>query len=55
MRMILDNRRIEEIDVYMKPDGTKKYITSADYGMELDPIAHTEVRNDIIRTFEALY
>lgn len=34
MKMRLDNKRIEEIDVYIRNDG-EHYVTSADHGMEL--------------------
>lgn len=34
MKMRLDNKRIEEIDVYLRSDG-EHYVTSADHGMEL--------------------
>ena len=34
MKMRLDNKRIEEIDVYLRNDG-EHYVTSADHGMEL--------------------
>lgn len=34
MKMRLDNKRIEKIDVYICNDG-EYYVTSADYGMEL--------------------
>lgn len=60
MRMMLDNKRIEEIDVYLQPDGSKKYVTSADHGAELDRTEQTKqkreaLRAEIIRTFEQLY
>ena len=34
MKMRLDNKRIEEIDVYLRNDG-EHYVTSADHGMSL--------------------
>ena len=34
MKMRLDNKRIEEIDVYLRKDG-EYYITSADHGIKL--------------------
>ena len=34
MKMRLDNKRIEEIDVYLRSD-REHYVTSADHGMEL--------------------
>lgn len=33
MKMRLDNKRIEEIDVYLRNDGNH-YVTSVDHGME---------------------
>lgn len=55
MRMITESGRTEEIDVYLQPDGSEKYVTSADHGMEMDPEAHMKVREEIIRAFNALY
>lgn len=49
MRMILDNRAIEEIDVYLDKDGNEKYVTSADHGN------HLETRKMIIVAFKELY
>ena len=59
MRMILDNKRVEEIDVYLRNDG-EHYHTSADNGKELDKTEEDkkkreELRNEIIRTFNELY
>lgn len=59
MKMRLDNRRIEEIDVYLRDNG-ESYITSADHGAELDKTkeqrkARAELREEIIRTFKELY
>lgn len=55
MRIRLDNRRVEEIDVYLDENGNKRYITSADHGTELNPASHEAVRNDIIKAFNELY
>lgn len=49
MRMMLDNKRIEEIDVYIGQDGKETYKTSA------DPGGHTEIREQIIEAFKKLY
>lgn len=58
MKMRLDNRRIEEIDVYFRNDGTH-YVTSADHGMELYSGNELEerkaLRQKIIDTFNKLY
>ena len=54
MKMRLDNKRIEEIDVYIRNDG-EHYVTSADHGMELNPAAHEETRKEIIKAFNELY
>jgi hypothetical protein len=59
MRMVLDNKRVEEIDVYLRDDG-EHYHTSADNGAELDKTeeekkARLALRNEIIRTFNELY
>lgn len=58
MRMVLDNKRIEEIDVYLRNDG-EHYVTSADHGMELYKGEELEKRNrlrqEIIDTFKKLY
>lgn len=51
MRMKLDNGRIEEIDVYLRDDGTQ-YKTSADYCTENHPAG---LREEIISTFNELY
>lgn len=60
MSMLLDNKRHEEIDVYFYPDGTRKYITSADHGACLDKTKEAKesrnaLRDEIIRTFNTLY
>lgn len=52
MKMELTPGRIEEIDVYLKPDGNHNYVTSADYCPENHPAG---LRDDIIRAFHALY
>ena len=49
MRMMLDNKRIEEIDVYIGQNGEEIYKTSADPGGRL------EVREQIIDAFKKLY
>ncbi len=49
MRMMLDNKRIEEIDVYIGQNGEETYKTSA------DPGGHLEVREQIIDAFKKLY
>ena len=58
MRMILENKRIEEIGVYFTDHG-EKYVTSADHGMELytseDLERRKELRNQIISAFDFLY
>lgn len=58
MKMRLDNKRIEEIDVYLRKDG-EHYITSADHGMELYKGEELEkrkrLRQEIIDTFKKLY
>ena len=55
MKMVLDNRRIEEVDVYLDRNGKMIYKTSADKGMRLNPEQHEEIRNMIINTFNELY
>ena len=55
MKMRLDNGRIEEIYVFLDKNGNKTYKTSADNGMELNPISHKKVRNEIIEAFNKLY
>ena len=56
--MRLDNKRIEEIDVYIRNDG-EHYVTSADHGMELYKGKELEDRKrlhqEIIDTFHKLY
>lgn len=59
MKMRLDNKRIEEIDVYIKEDG-EHYKTSADYGAELDLTEEQKqermkLREEIIEAFNKLY
>ena len=59
MKMRLDNKRIEEIDVYIREDG-EYYVTSADHGAELDTTEaerkqRAELREEIIRAFKELY
>lgn len=58
MKMRLDNKRIEEIDVYIRNDG-EHYVTSADHGMELYKGKELEDRKrlhqEIIDTFHKLY
>lgn len=55
MRIMLDNRRVEEIDVHLQPDGSMTYQTSADPGMELNPEEHQKNREMIIKVFNELY
>lgn len=52
MRLRLLSGRIEEIDVYLKPDGNHHYITSADHCPENHPKG---LREEIIQAFHALY
>ena len=58
MKMRLDNKRIEEIDVYLRNDG-EHYVTSVDHGMELYKGKELEerkrLRQEIIDTFNRLY
>ena len=58
MKMRLNNRRIEEIDVYYNENGIR-YVTSADHGMELytgkEFEEHKALRQKIIDTFNLLY
>ena len=58
MRMVLDNKRIEEIDVYLRNDG-EHYVTSADHSMSLYKGKELEerkrLRQEIIDTFHKLY
>lgn len=58
MKMRLDNKRIEEIDVYLRKDG-EHYITSADHGMKLcsgESLKQKQkLRQEIIDTFKKLY
>ena len=58
MKMRLDDKRIEEIDVYLRNDG-EHYVTSADHGMELYKGKELEdrkqLRQEIIDTFNELY
>lgn len=58
MKMRLDNKRIEEIDVYLCNDGDI-YMTSADHGMELcsgeNLKQKQKLRQEIIDAFNELY
>lgn len=58
MKMRLDNKRIEEIDVYLRNDG-QHYVTSADHGMELcsgERLKQKQkLRQEIIDAFNELY
>ena len=58
MKMRLDNKRIEEIDVYLRNDG-EHYVTSADHVMELykgkELEERKQLRQEIIDTFNRLY
>lgn len=58
MKMRLDNKRIEEIDVYLRNDG-EHYVISVDHGMELYKGKELEerkrLRQEIIDTFQKLY
>lgn len=58
MKMRLDNKRIEEIDVYLQKDG-ELYVTSADDGMELCSDENLKqkqrLRQEIIDAFNELY
>lgn len=59
MKIKLDDKRIEEIDVYIREDGFH-YRTSADNGAELDQTEEQkqkriELRNKIIKAFKELY
>ena len=58
MKMRLDNKRIEEIDVYLRNDGNH-YVTSVDYGMELCSgerlKQRQKLRQEIIDVFNELY
>ena len=58
MRMVLDNKRIEEIYVSLRNDG-EHYVTSADHGMSLYKGKELEerkrLRQEIIDTFNELY
>ncbi len=59
MKMRLDNKRIEEIDVYLRNDGEHYNTTSADHGMELcsgEMIKQKQkLRQEIIDAFNELY
>ena len=60
MKMQLDNKRIEEIDVYLTNNGKMIYRTSADHGAELDTTEEEkqkriELREAIIQAFNELY
>lgn len=58
MKMRLDNKRIEEIDVYIRNDG-EHYVTSANHEMELYKGKELEDRKqlhqEIIDAFNELY
>lgn len=58
MKMRLDNKRIEAIDVYLRNDG-KHYVTSAYHGMELcsgESLKQKQkLRHEIINAFNELY
>lgn len=58
MKMRLDDKRIEKIDVYLRNDG-EHYVTSVDHGMELYKGKKLEeikrLRYEIIDTFHELY
>ena len=59
MKMQLDNKRIEEIDVYIRETETI-YKTSADNGLELcktdeEKQAKLKLREEIINAFNELY
>ena len=58
MKMKLDNKRIEEIDVYLRKDG-EHYVTSADHVMELcsrESLKQKQkLRQEIIDVFNKLY
>lgn len=58
MRIKLDNKGIEEIDVYLREDG-EHYVTSADHGMELcsgEMLKQKQkLRQEIIDAFNKLY
>ena len=48
MKIRLDNKRIEEIDVYLRNDG-EHYVTSADHGMSLYKGKELEERKCVIK------
>ena len=58
MKIRFDNKRIEEINVYLRNDG-EHYITSADHGMELcsgESLRQKQkLRQEIIGAFNELY
>lgn len=58
MKIRLDNKRIEEINVYLRNDG-EHYITSANHGMELcsgESLRQKQkLRQEIIGAFNELY
>lgn len=58
MRIKLDNKRIEEIDVYLRKGG-EHYVTSVDHGMELcsgeSLKQRQKLRQEIIDAFNELY
>ena len=54
MRMRLDDGRIEEIDVYLRNEGTV-YRTSADAEMGTNLVSGMKTRQEIIDAFNDLY
>lgn len=55
MKMVLDNKRIEEIDVYLRNDG-EHYVTSADCGYKGKELERRkQLRQEIIDAFKKLY
>lgn len=59
MKMRLDDKRIEEIDVYLLNNGEHYYVTSADHGMGLcsgESLKQKQkLRQKIIDAFNELY
>ena len=51
MRLRTKSGRIEECTRYQYIDGTTRFVTSADYGRELDPEEHDKNRAGIISDF----
>jgi hypothetical protein len=52
MRLMLDNKRVEEIDVIYDNEGNEHFKTSADNSVYN---GHEEVRQQIIDAFRKLY